>query len=556
MTPPPGGAAGAPARPAGGSSRAAALALAQVEASPDGLLVVSADGTTLSVNGRFAEVWGLAPDVLDTAQPDAPLTAAAGRVADPAAFVARMQQVDRAAGGPRHDEVVLTDGRVLDCYGTPLHDGDGAYLGWAWYFRDVSAHKRTEAELRRLAETLQASLLPPRPPQVPGMQVATRYRPAAQAPGVGGDFFDVFRLRSNDWGLVIGDVCGKGAQAAALTALARYSLRAAAVHNEAPADVLRELNDALLDEPDLGDRFCSVVFARLELDVCGAWVTLACGGHPQPTVVRRAGWIDVRGQPGMLLGLFDDPDLADDRVGLGPGDALVFCTDGITEARNAAGEMFADEALPTLLLESADADAQHIADRVVAEALAHAAGSVHDDVAVLVVRVPEEAAADPVGRLAAVTGAPPEQLPLPGYRVGEPHWGRNQRPAPPREARLRLADEPSAAGVARRFVAGVLHSWRMSELTGGDAELLTSEVVTNALRHGQSPITVIMRYDGHSIRVEVGDGSRALPRRRQPSRLDTGGRGLQIVDLVAAAWGVTATVGGKRVWFEVPAGEG
>ncbi|MDP8969618.1 MAG: SpoIIE family protein phosphatase, partial [Actinomycetota bacterium] len=498
---------------------------------------MSADGTTLSVNRRFAEVWGLASDALDAGQPDALLTAAAGQVTDPAAFLAQMKQADRAAEGPRHDEVVLTDGRVLDCYGAPLHDGGGAYLAWAWYFRDVSAHKRTEAELRRLAETLQASLLPPRPPQVPGMQIATRYRPAGQAsPGLGGDFFDVFRLRSNDWGLVIGDVCGKGAPAASLTALARYSLRAAAVHNEAPADVLRELNDALLDEPDLGDRFCSVVFARLELDVCGAWVTLACGGHPQPIVVRRAGWIDVRGQPGMLLGLFDDPDLADDRVGLGPGDALVFCTDGITEARDAAGEMFADEALPTLLLGCANADAQDIADLVVAEALAHAAGDVHDDVAVLVVRVPEEAAADPVGRLAAVTGAPPEQLPLPGYRVGEPHWGRSQRPAPPREARLRLANRPSAAGAARRFVAGVLHSWRMSELTGGDVELLTSEVVTNALRHGQSPLTVIVRYDGHSIRVEVGDGSRELPRRRQPSRLDTGGRGLQIVDLLAAAW--------------------
>ncbi|MDQ3974740.1 MAG: SpoIIE family protein phosphatase, partial [Actinomycetota bacterium] len=372
---------------AAGSETLAALALAQVEASPDGVLLMAADAQTCFVNRRFAQIWGLPADA--GAARDAPTTlrTAARQVADPGSFVTRMETP--GPGGPTHDDVALADGRLLERYGAPLHDADGAYLGWAWHFRDVTTRRRTEAELRKLADTLQASLLPPRPPKIPGMQVAARYRPAREGLEVGGDFLDVFRLRSNDWGLVVGDVCGKGAAAAALTALARYSLRAAAVHQEAPADVLRELNGALLDEPELGERFCSVVFARLEQDVCGAWVTLACGGHPQPVVVRRAGWIDLRGQPGMLLGLFDDPELADDRVGLGPGDALVFCTDGITEARDSSGRMFADEGLPGLLLECANADAQHTADRVVAASLAHSAGRLDDDIAVLVVRVPE-----------------------------------------------------------------------------------------------------------------------------------------------------------------------
>ncbi|MDQ1372697.1 MAG: hypothetical protein QOJ09_35, partial [Actinomycetota bacterium] len=205
-----------------------------------------------------------------------------------------------------------------------------------------------------VARTLQASLLPPRPPEVPGMEVAVRFRAGEHDVAVGGDFFDVFRLGANDWGLVIGDVCGKGAEAASLAALVRYTLRAAAMHHRRPVDVLAEVNDAVLaeEQDSLGERYCSAVFGRLELDRCGAWVTLCAAGHPRPIVVRRAGWVDLRGQPGQLLGLFGDvsSSLAEDVVGLGPGDALVFCTDGITEARSPAGELFGDDRLFSALL--------------------------------------------------------------------------------------------------------------------------------------------------------------------------------------------------------------
>ncbi len=533
--------------------RALAVVAAQAEASPDGLLVVSPDGRMLTVNRRFAELWRFPPEVVATGDDEAALAAALERVADPDAFIARIRECYANPTASSHEEVELRDGRVLDRYGSPLHDVDGTYLGWAWYFRDVTPAKRTEAQLRELADTLQASLLPPRPPRIPGLQVSTRYRAGTAGLLVGGDFYDVFRMRSNDWGVVIGDVCGKGAGAAALTALARYSVRAAAVHHESPSDVLGEVNRALVD--DLGDdeRFASVCYARLEQDVCGAWATLACAGHPPPIVVRRAGWVDVRGQPGTLLGLFEDVDLADDRVGLGPGDALVFCTDGITEARDASGELFAEERLPAELLASTACDADVIADRLVAAALAYAGGEIGDDLAVLVLRVPPEAGDDPTGRLESVTGAPIDEAALPGYPVGEPHWGRNQRPAPPREARLRLAAEPASVGAARRFVDSVLHSWRMSHLTAGDIQLCTSEIVTNGVRHTSTPVTTIVRYDGSRVRVEVGDGSRALPRRLEPSLDATTGRGMAIVEMLAAAWGVTATVEGKRVWFEFAA---
>ncbi len=404
--------------------------------------------------------------------------------------------------------------------------------------------------------TLQANLLPPRPPSIPGMEVASHYRPADRHVGVGGDFYDVFRVGSNDWAVVIGDVCGKGPRAANLALLARYALRAAAVRSGAPSEVLRELNTVLSREPEADDRFCSVVFSRVQLDTCGAWVTLASGGHPHPIVVRRAGWIDVRGQAGSLIGMFDEADVEDDRVGLGPGDAVFFCTDGIVEARNEAGEMFGEEALPAALLATAGRPAASIAARVVGDALAFSGGTVADDVAVIVIRVPDDAGTDPERRVREATGSPGDRpLPVPGFRVGDEYQGlRTQRPAPPRQARTLLGARSQSPAEARRFVAGVLHSWRMSELVGGDIELLTSEVASNAVRHTGGAFTVIVRYDGTHVRVEVGDGSRALPRVQDFSPFDTSGRGMFLVETLASAWGAFPTVEGKRVWFEMPAG--
>jgi PAS domain S-box-containing protein len=518
------------------------------ESSADGLLVVSPQGDLLVMNRRFAELWGFQPSDLEAGTDAAALAAAAERVADPEGFAARIDQIYRHPDAPTHDEVELRDGRVLDRFGIPLHDDTGAYLGWAWHFRDITAQKNTEADLRRLAETLQASLLPPRPPTIPGLEVATRYHPAQDALGVGGDFYDVFRMRTNDWGLVLGDVCGKGVHAARLTGLARYTLRAAAVHHTDPEDVLREVNAALLEDHEVEERFASAIYARVEQDVCGAWLTLAVAGHPLPIVVRQAGWIDVRGQVGSLLGLFDDIDVAEDRVGLGPGDMIVFVTDGITEARNAAGEEFGDERLLEVLLAHTQADAEQVADALLDAMVDFAEHPFHDDVAIMIVKVPPDAGDDPAGRMAAL-GAD-HAAPL--YPVGEPHWGPHWRPQPPREARLTLQGEPTSAAAARNFVSGVLHSWRLSALTDGDVELLTSELVGNAIRYGESPFTVIVEYLGHCIRVAVGDGAPALPRRLHAGPDATGGRGIQIVDDVAHEWGVTPTAGGKRVWFELP----
>ncbi|MCU1599401.1 MAG: putative magnesium or manganese-dependent protein phosphatase [Frankiales bacterium] len=281
---------------------------------------------------------------------------------------------------------------------------------------------RVEAQLRRdaerLADALQASLLPPTPPTVPGMDVASAFVAADQGLQIGGDFLDVFRLSGNDWALVLGDVCGKGARAAALTGLARWTIRAAAVHQFAPSAVLSDLNASLLADGDADDHFCTAVFGRLELDVCGAWVTLATSGHPQPVLVRGSGLVERRGVPSLPLGMFEDIDPVDDRVGLGPSDCLVFYTDGIIESRDEAGVLFGTSRLVEVLRNAIGCDAAEIVRRVIAAASDHAAAGLTDDAAVLVVRVPEEARGAGIDRVVDATGVDASELALPDYAHG------------------------------------------------------------------------------------------------------------------------------------------
>jgi PAS domain S-box-containing protein len=182
------------------------------------------------------------------------------------------------------------------------------------------------------AHTLQSSLLPPHLPDVPGLELASAYRPAGEGFEVGGDFYDVFSVAEDQWYAVIGDVCGKGAAAAAVTALARYTLRATAVRRRAPAAILRWLNDAMLRQDDGTGRFCTIACVHLDLSGEAPLVTVACGGHPPPVLRRADGEVLEVGTPGTLLGLFEEPDLVDQGTELAPGDELLLYTDGLTEA--------------------------------------------------------------------------------------------------------------------------------------------------------------------------------------------------------------------------------
>ena len=149
---------------------------------------------------------------------------------------------------------------------------------------------------------------------------------------MGGDFYDVFETGNRGWTVVMGDVCGKGPDAAAVTALARYTLRAAAMRERLPSRSLFVLNEALLRQRD-DRRFCTVAYAYLEKLDRGARAGISTGGHPLPLVLRADGSVEPVGAPGTLLGIVDDPNLDDCPVTLEPGDSLVFYTDGVIESR-------------------------------------------------------------------------------------------------------------------------------------------------------------------------------------------------------------------------------
>ena len=240
---------------------------------------------------------------------------------------------------------------------------------------------RLYAERDHVARTLQRSLLPAELPHIPGVEVAARYLAAGDGNEVGGDFYDCFATGAGDWALVIGDVCGKGAEAAALTALARYTVRAAALHTRRPSEVLGELNRALLRDR-LDYRFCTVLYAALTPHADRVSVCMAAGGHPLPLVLRAGGEVETVGSPGTLLGIVDTPQLADESVELAPGDALVLYTDGVTEADRSSGP----GRLAAFLAGCAGADASAIAEAVEREALETQGGRPRDDVAVVAVR--------------------------------------------------------------------------------------------------------------------------------------------------------------------------
>jgi PAS domain S-box-containing protein len=247
-------------------------------------------------------------------------------------------------------------------------------------------------EMRRVAQTLQASLLPSVPPVIPGLEVGTRYVAAEEGAVVGGDFFDVFALEPGAWAVVVGDVCGQGVEAAAVTGLARHTVRSCALEHESPAAVLTHLNEVLVgvgaESPDDSDpRFCTVCLGRLRVTDDGATVTLALGGHPLPYLLGAAGCVRQIGRPGSLLGVVPAPAVVDATYEIGPGEALVFYTDGITE-RHQGSRFFGDQALEATLAACAGLSADEIAGRIEDAARRFVDGQPSDDMAVVVVRVP------------------------------------------------------------------------------------------------------------------------------------------------------------------------
>ncbi|MEV7404109.1 GAF domain-containing SpoIIE family protein phosphatase [Streptomyces sp. NPDC091267] len=246
-----------------------------------------------------------------------------------------------------------------------------------------------------LAHTLQQGMLPPALRPVPGLETAATYLPASQSDRehveVGGDFYDLFRTRGSGFGAVLGDVCGKGIQAAQVTAMARYTVRADAGEHPSPADLLGRLNTAMREQNS--PRFLTAVYTTFRLTPSGLAGRLALAGHP-PALVRRAdGRVHQLGAPGTLLGVFDHVTLSDVRFRLSPGDLLLLYTDGACEARSrhtvgAARPMFDEDALARSLADCHGMDAAATVNGITQILGSHHSGWASDDTALLALRVP------------------------------------------------------------------------------------------------------------------------------------------------------------------------
>jgi serine phosphatase RsbU (regulator of sigma subunit) len=243
-------------------------------------------------------------------------------------------------------------------------------------------------EAAMLSRTLQESLLPPHLPTVPGLDIAARYLRGGRGADVLGDFYDVFASPRGSWGVVVGDVSGKGPQAAKTTALARYTLRAAAVRTSSPSANLRTLNAALLEWFTEDTQFLTAVYAGLRPHPLGFSARVSCGGH-DPALVRRAdATVEPLGRAGIILGCVDDPQLRDQRALLRPGDCLVMFTDGVTEARRPVDrEMFGVERLRALLATTPADLAADLAAAIETAVLDFSGRLITDDTAIVVVRV-------------------------------------------------------------------------------------------------------------------------------------------------------------------------
>jgi serine phosphatase RsbU (regulator of sigma subunit) len=301
----------------------------------------------------------------------------------------------------------------------PLFAGDTpvGYLGLGWTqprhfppdevaFLQILAAQCAEALQRaqayerehHIAETLQRSLLPGRLPPIPSVDLAARYHPAGAGEGAGGDFYDVFDLAGGRFGVIVGDVSGKGVDAAALTALARHTIRALAQRELSPASVLRGLNHAIL--ADRNDQFCTVAYLVLTPGRDSAQAVCALGGHPQPLLLTEHGDIEAIGTLGTVLGVVGEPRLHDANIVLRAGQRLVLYTDGYLDTPTADGarlDLLHDTLATIPPASSADDLADHLQQRI----LTAQAGHAHDDMALIILRPTAPAPAPPLPRTPA-----------------------------------------------------------------------------------------------------------------------------------------------------------
>ncbi|MER7665237.1 MULTISPECIES: SpoIIE family protein phosphatase [unclassified Streptomyces] len=398
---------------------------------------------------------------------------------------------------------------------------------------------------------LQRSLLPPGDPEAAGLDIACRYLPGNTATEVGGDWFDVIELPGHRTALVVGDVMGRGLRAAVAMGELRTAVRTLALLDLEPAEVLSALDEIArgLGSPSGTQQASRVAHKSREADLSEVYLatcvyavydpvtrrcTFANAGHLPPVLVEpgeEALLLDV--PPGMPLGVGGEP-FEEVEVELPEGALLALYTDGLVESRDHP----LDEGLRAFrsaLTEPACPGAGPHSSPALRPDAPPAIGSVRslEDVCdhVLTTLDTRHGEDDIALLMARIQGLPLEA-------VGD--W--------------RLPREPRSVGRARELARGQLVSWDLEALVD-TVELLVSELVTNALRYGEGEIRLRLLRD-RTLVCEVWDAGLVQPRRRRARDTDEGGRGLQLVGLLSAAWGSRRTPRGKTVWFELPLPDG
>ncbi|KMS67067.1 hypothetical protein ACH49_28830 [Streptomyces leeuwenhoekii] len=247
---------------------------------------------------------------------------------------------------------------------------------------------RLYSERTAISQSLQRSLLPPGLPQIDGVEVEVIYRAAGEGNEVGGDFYDLFPIRDGAYGFAIGDVCGTGPNAAAVTGLARHALRLLAREGLSGPAVLERLNSAILDE-GARSRFLTLLYGELRPREDGsAELKVVCAGHPLPLRLRQDGTVEPAAEPQPLLGVIEDLELYEQTVTLDPGDVLLCVTDGVTERREGS-RMLGDDGLADVLTTCTGLTAGAVAARIMRAVERFASDAPSDDMAILAMRVPE-----------------------------------------------------------------------------------------------------------------------------------------------------------------------
>ncbi|UIX35624.1 MEKHLA domain-containing protein [Streptomyces sp. GQFP] len=483
---------------------------ALVESSQDAILAKTLDGRITYWNAAAQRMYGYSAE--DAIGRHVSMLASPECKDEVVMLLERLRQGEKI----EHFETlrVTSSGAALDVDVTlwPTRDITGTVIGACAIIRDISDRKRAEAELtelyrqqKHIALTLQRSLMGT-PPSIPGLAAASRYRPATQGAGVGGDWFDLVPLGAGRVGVLIGDVMGRGLEAASVMGQLRSAAHALAKTGMQPRQLMQAL-DAVVADLNVPDQLVTCCYLVIASDAGS--VTLCSAGH-LPTLVATPGdgarrLLAPVNAPLGVGGILYQQSRAD----IPPGATLVLYTDGLVETPDSDIEDEIDKlttALDDAFTQTDGLDAA--ADRILAALLPDAEGH-DDDVTLLLAQLPA---------------------------------------APLDTARTELPATASSVPAGRTFVSETLAAWDCLQQTG-DARLLVSEILTNAVQHAQGPLVLHLRRTVTELAVEISDLSPHLPQPRLAAHDEESGRGLILVETLAAGWGVRPDERGKTTWF-------